>query len=659
MLGINKIDTESQSAKSEIEKAEAKIKTGKEEIKKGEGKLEESKKTTKNEINKGKQEIKKAREEIKKGEEELNSKKEEFDSKIKDAENKLIDAREEVRKIENPKWYILDRNQNAGYAGFIQDTKSVDNLSLVFPIVFFAIATLVSLTSMTRMVEENRQELGTLKALGYNKFQIMFKYIMYSSLASIIGGTLGIAIGIQLLPRIILKMYSLMYTLPATVISPNSDSSLLGLTLIFICIVGATIYAVVKDLSEKPANLLRPKAPKMGKRVFLERITLIWKHLNFSNKVTVRNIFRYKKRVLMTIIGILGCTALILTGFGIKDSISAILPNQFENIFTYDFQITMKESLEESKKEEIFNKLKEADGINNVVKTYMTSGTVINDKKREEVQIVVPENEEELKNVIKLKDIKSKDEVKLKDDEIMLTDKLAELIGAKPGDTIKLDGIEGKTKEIKISNIIENYISHYVYMSKELYNSLYGDNYSTNVLFVRDNDFSKEQEEEIAKKLLESGKISGVTLNAQTIVSVDDMLGSLNYVVIILIVSAGLLAFVVLYNLANVNISERVREIATIKVLGFYDKEVYDYIARESTILTCIGIILGLVGGYFLNYYIIGTCEIDMLRFAKVINPLSYLYAILITIAFTIIVNLITYFALKKIDMISSLKSVE
>ncbi len=659
MLGINKIDTESQSAKSEIEKAEAKIKTGKEEIKKGEGKLEESKKTTKNEINKGKQEIKKAREEIKKGEEELNSKKEEFDSKIRDAENKLIDAREEVRKIENPKWYILDRNQNAGYAGFIQDTKSVDNLSLVFPIVFFAIATLVSLTSMTRMVEENRQELGTLKALGYNKFQIMFKYIMYSSLASIIGGTLGIAIGIQLLPRIILKMYRLMYTLPATVISPNSDSSLLGLTLIFICIVGATIYAVVKDLSEKPANLLRPKAPKMGKRVFLERITPIWKHLNFSNKVTVRNIFRYKKRVLMTIIGILGCTALILTGFGIKDSISAILPNQFENIFTYDFQITMKESLEESKKEEIFNKLKEADGINNVVKTYMTSGTVINDKKREEVQIVVPENEEELKNVIKLKDIKSTDEVKLKDDEIMLTDKLAELIGAKTGDTIKLDGIEGKTKEIKISNIIENYISHYVYMSKELYNSLYGDNYSTNVLFVRDNDFSKEQEEEIAKKLLESGKISGVTLNAQTIVSVDDMLGSLNYVVIILIVSAGLLAFVVLYNLANVNISERVREIATIKVLGFYDKEVYDYIARESTILTCIGIILGLVGGYFLNYYIIGTCEIDMLRFAKVINPLSYLYAILITIAFTIIVNLITYFALKKIDMISSLKSVE
>ena len=659
MLGINKIDTESQSAKSEIEKAEAKIKTGKEEIKKGEGKLEESKKTTKNEINKGKQEIKKAREEIKKGEEELNSKKEEFDSKIKDAENKLIDAREEVRKIENPKWYILDRNQNAGYAGFIQDTKSVDNLSLVFPIVFFAIATLVSLTSMTRMVEENRQELGTLKALGYNKFQIMFKYIMYSSLASIIGGTLGIAIGIQLLPRIILKMYRLMYTLPATVISRNSDSSLLGLTLIFICIVGATIYAVVKDLSEKPANLLRPKAPKMGKRVFLERITPIWKHLNFSNKVTVRNIFRYKKRVLMTIIGILGCTALILTGFGIKDSISAILPNQFENIFTYDFQITMKESLEESKKEEIFNKLKEADGINNVVKTYMTSGTVINDKKREEVQIVVPENEEELKNVIKLKDIKSKDEVKLKDEEIMLTDKLAELIGAKTGDTIKLDGIEGKTKEIKISNIIENYISHYVYMSKELYNSLYGDNYSTNVLFVRDNDFSKEQEEEIAKKLLESGKISGVTLNAQTIVSVDDMLGSLNYVVIILIVSAGLLAFVVLYNLANVNISERVREIATIKVLGFYDKEVYDYIARESTILTCIGIILGLVGGYFLNYYIIGTCEIDMLRFAKVINPLSYLYAILITIAFTLIVNLITYFALKKIDMISSLKSVE
>ena len=657
--GIKAIEEQVNSADSKLKSAKKEIEKAKKEVNKQEKQLATTKSTTYSQINSAKEKIEDAKKELEEGEKELATKKEEFETKIADAEKELIDAKEDVEDIENPEWYILDRNQNTGYASYIQDTESINNLSIVFPIVFFAIAALVSLTSMTRMVEEERQELGTLKALGYNKFHIMLKYLIYSSLATIIGGVIGIFIGIQLIPRIVLDMYGMMYTLPDPVIGLNSDNSMLGLTLIYICIVGATIYAIIKELHEKPANLLRPKAPKLGKRVLLERITPIWKRLNFSRKVTVRNIFRYKKRVLMTIIGICGCTALILTGFGLKDSISAILPNQYEKVFNYDFQVTLKDSLDNEQREEFITELENQEGINRAVETYMSSATASKDDLEEDVQIVVPNNNEELKEVIKFYDVKTDEDIDLKTDEVILSDKLAELLNVEEGETIKLDGIGDSIQEVKVSNITENYISHYVYMSKELYNKLYDEEYKPNVLLVEDDNLTKEQEEKITSELLDSGKVSGVSLNKTIMTTLDETLSSLNYVVVILIVSAGLLAFVVLYNLANVNISERIRELATIKVLGFYDKEVYNYISRETVLLTIIGIALGLVAGYFLNYYIIRTCEINMLRFAKVINPLSYLYAILITVAFTLIVNVITYFALKKIDMISSLKSVE
>ena len=657
--GIKAIEEQVNSADSKLKSAKKEIEKAKKEVNKQEKQLATTKSTTYSQINSAKEKIEDAKKELEEGEKELATKKEEFETKIADAEKELIDAKEDVEDIENPEWYILDRNQNTGYASYIQDTESINNLSIVFPIVFFAIAALVSLTSMTRMVEEERQELGTLKALGYNKFHIMLKYLIYSSLATIIGGVIGIFIGIQLIPRIILDMYGMMYTLPEPVIGLNSDNSMLGLTLIYICIVGATIYAIIKELHEKPANLLRPKAPKIGKRVLLERITPIWKRLNFSRKVTVRNIFRYKKRVLMTIIGICGCTALILTGFGLKDSISEILPNQYEKVFNYDFQVTLKDSLDNEQREEFITDLENKEGINKAVETYMSSATASKDDLEEDVQIVVPNSNEELKEVIKFYDVKTDEDIDLKTDEVILSDKLAELLNVEEGETIKLDGIGDSIQEVKVSNITENYISHYVYMSKELYTKLYDEEYKPNVLLVEDDNLTKEQEEKITSELLDSGKVSGVSLNKTIMTTLDETLSSLNYVVVILIVSAGLLAFVVLYNLANVNISERIRELATIKVLGFYDKEVYNYISRETVLLTIIGIALGLVAGYFLNYYIIRTCEINMLRFAKVINPLSYLYAILITVAFTLIVNVITYFALKKIDMISSLKSVE
>ena len=488
-----------------------------------------------------------------------------------------------------------------GYANFIQDTKSIRNIGIVFPAVFFIVATLISLTSMTRMVEEQRTQIGTLKALGYSKIQIASKYIIYASLASIIGGILGMCVGFVLLPKIIWMMYEMMYQIGDISLSFNLTYGALGLGLIYICIVGATIYSLIKELKETPAILMRPKAPKIGKRVLLERITFIWKRLSFSRKVTIRNIFRYKKRFLMTVIGIFGCTSLILAGFGLKDSISAIMPNQYEKVFDYDMQISLKNGLDESQLQEIVNKLDQKEEITKIVKTYMTTSTAVNGELEEDVQIIVPQDEEALKGIINIKDAKTKEDVTLNDNEICLTDKAAELLKVKVGDTIKLKESDGTEKQVKISNIVENYIYHYVYMSKELYQTLYGKDYETNVLLTQNTDLSEEQEENLATEIMQENEVSSISLTSTAITMMDDTMKSLNYVVVILIISAGLLAFVVLYNLSNVNISERIRELATIKVLGFYDKEVYDYVTRETVLLTLIGIALGLARRIFLK----------------------------------------------------------
>ena len=657
--GINQINSGIETGKQELETGKQKIQNAKKELQSQKSQLEKTKKSTYAQIESAKTKLEEAKQEIATGEEELNKSKEEFEAKITDAESKLIDAKEKIAEIENPKWYILDRYANSGYNSFIQDTESIANIGKVFPIVFFVVATLISLTSMTRMVEEQRTQIGTLKALGYNKLQIASKYVMYASLACIIGGMLGMCVGFVLLPKIIWMMYEMMYQMTDISLSFNFEQGGIGLLLISICIIGATIYAVMRELIYTPATLMRPKAPKKGKRVLLEKIPFIWKRLNFTQKVTVRNIFRYKKRFLMTIIGIFGCTSLILAGFGLRDSIRHILPSQFEKVFRYDTQISLKNGLENEQKEEYIKNLKQDERVNEVVETYMKSLTVIHESNEEEVQVIVPNQQEEIEKVISLNDVETKEKVELKENEICITDKAAQLLNVKVGDTVTLKNGDDEEKQVKISNIVENYISHYVYMSKSTYESLYGEEYSTNVLLVQNKDISDSEEEALAKEIIEQKEVSSITRTSSMMSILDDTMVSLNYVVVILIVSAGLLAFVVLYNLSNVNISERIRELATIKVLGFYDREVYSYITRETILLTLIGIVLGLVGGYFLNYFILGTCEINMLRFAKIIKPMSYIYSALITVGFTIIVNIITYFALKKIDMIESLKSVE
>ena len=513
---------------------------------------------------------------------------------------------------------------------------------------------------MTRMVEEERGQLGTLKALGYNNVQITMKYVIYAVLACVIGGILGMSVGFILLPKVIWMMYQMMYQISDISISFNIQYGGIGLLLICICIVGATIYTALKELVQQPAELMRPKAPKSGNRVFLEKIKFIWKHLNFSQKVTARNILRYKKRFYMTVIGICGCTALILTGFGIKDAVLKMIPNQFENIFQYNMQVTLKDSLSEEEKNNFINDLSQNESIQKITKTYMTSGTVANGEQEEDVTILVPEDESQLDGIININDLNNNNEhVTFTENQICLTDKAAELLDVKAGDTITLTDSDDREVQAQISNIVENYVQHYVYMSKQTYENLFQDEYKTNVILLKNVELDTDAQDKLATEIMNKNEVSAVTNIKSMAQSIEDMMSLLNYVVVVLIVAAGLLAFVVLYNLANVNISERIRELATIKVLGFYDKEVYDYVTRETVILTIIGIAIGLVGGFFLTHFITGTCEINMLRFSKEIKPISYVYAALITIVFTVIVNIATYFSLKKIDMIESLKSVE
>lgn len=656
---ISSIDNQVSSGRTELENAEKQIETGYSEIEKNQQTLNEKIAETNKKLEDAQKEINEGKEKLEEGKKTLEDNKAEFDEKIKDAEGKLIDAREKVADIEKPEWYIWDRNNNQGYSSYVNDSDNMSKIANVFPVVFFVIAALISLTSMTRMVEEQRGLIGTFKALGYSNLSISMKYVIYATLATVIGAVIGMNIGFQLLPRIVISLYQMMYPyVTNAVIEFNIYYACIGLGLISICIIGATIYAVQKELFSTPAQLMRPKAPKAGKRVLLEKIPFIWKHLNFTQKVTFRNMFRYKKRFIMTIVGISGCTALILVGFGIKDSISQIMHFQYGEVYQYNALVSLKSNLKSDEIESIKKELVDMDEISSVTETYIGSATVIKGDKEKDVQIVVPNDSKELTTAITLKDRKTREKLELDDNSIFITDKVAELLGIKVGDKIELEDSKHNKVNVVVGKIVEQYLEHYVYMSKELYENTFSKEYKANVLYVNYTNTNID-EDKLTAKILEDNKVSTVIGTTKMIASVDDMLQSLNSVVYILIVSAGLLAFVVLYNLANININERIRELATIKVLGFYDKEVFDYVSREVVFLTIIGIFLGLIGGFFLTNFIISTCEIEVLRFPRTIGMMSYVYSALITIVFTIIVNFATYFVLKKIDMIESLKSVE
>lgn len=567
-----------------------------------------------------------------------------YEEIVKTAKKDIKKTLKEEKQTDE-KWYVLDIDSNAGFYQYEQDTQRIDNVAKVFPLVFFIVAVLICLTTMTRMVEEERSQIGTLKALGYSDISIMFKYILYAALATIIGSMIGVAIGYRTLPDLCFEMYKNMYRLGNIKLSYYSSLTFQGMMIALLCTLGATIYTCRKTLKESPANLLRPVAPPPGKRVLLERIKLVWNHLSFSYKVTVRNVFRYKKRFLMTIIGIAGCTGLILAGFGLKDCIVKMVPHQYEDIFSYQAKI----NLNEEKTNETIDKIKENKQIKDILEVHEESITIDNKDTNQSVTLVIPKDNP--KEFIKLQDRKTEEQYNLTDG-LIITEKLAKLLEVEENDILKFSGTD--TYKEKVAHITENYLFHYIYLPKSSYKQ---DEYNT--VLIKTKNMTEKEEKELANELKEIPGVSSITFTSSTRHVFDDTMDSFAYVSLILIVSAGALAFVVLYNLSSVNISERRRELATIKVLGFYDKEVYQYINRENTILTLIGILLGLGTGNILTMYIIKTCEIDMLMFDTTIAWPSYLYAILITMSFAILVNIILYFSLKKIDMIESLKSIE
>lgn len=603
---------------------------------------------TYNEIKSGKAKIENAKKKLESSKVELADNRKKADTEFEDAHKKIEDARKEIDELEKPEWYVLDLDSNLGYYQFSQDSERIAKIAKVFPVLFYLVAILVSLTTMTRMVEEERSELGTLKSLGYEDNQILFKYMLYALLASVIGSILGVIIGTKTIPKIIYGMYCLMYTLGEFVSKVDLVSYLIGTFIAIGCIMLSTYLAVKKSLKEVPAELLRPKSPKAGKRVLLERIPFIWNRLSFSRKVTVRNVFRYKKRFLMTILGISGCTGLIIAGFGLQDCIIDMVPNQYEKIFSYDLEITFdKDNKNINKDYEEISKFKE---FSKTLKADKDSIELTNIDTNQTIQIIIPF--EDYKDFIQIKNRRTNEYYDL-NDKVIVSEKLYKLLKLKNNDELDIK-LNDNTYKTKVGGSTENYIMHYIYMSKKEYNSD-----SFNTMFVKINNLTEESRNALSKKLKEYDSVSKLTYNSLSRSIFDDAMKNLGSITIILIVSAGLLAFVVLYNLSNINISERKRELASIKVLGFYDSEVYKYVSRENTILTVIGMAFGCLIGYVLTMYLIKTCEFDITMFSPKISIYSYIYSLLITLGFTMLVNIATYFALKKIKMVESLKSVE
>lgn len=580
-----------------------------------------------------------------------------IDSTVKDtmkreldsAKVKIDDLKKELDEVDDVEWYVLDLNSNAGYYSYDADAERIGNIAKVFPIVFFVVAILICLTTMTRMVEEERIQIGTLKSLGYDDVSISFKYVLYAMLATVIGSLVGVMIGFNIIPSIIFNMYKVMYNIDGFRSNFYWDLTLQGLIIALICTVGATVYACNKTLKEVPASLLRPKAPNSGKRVWLEYIPFIWKRLKFSSKVTVRNVFRYKKRMFMTILGIAGCTGLILAGFGLKDCITNLVPNQYEKIFNYQVEVTLNDNLSVSELDDVYEQIDELDEVNKALKLEKESIEIKNKDTNQSITLVVPFSD--ISDFIKLQDRKSGKQFDLGSG-VIVTEKITNLLDINKGDNLVLEG--KNDYKVVVSDITENYLYHYVYMSSDVYDS---DSYNT--ILVKTGEMDAKEKQAFSNKLKSIDGVSSMSFTSSTEDMFDSTMKNFSYVSLVLIVSAGMLAFIVLYNLASINISERNREMATIKVLGFYDKEVYNYIGRESNILTIIGIVFGIGIGVVLTRFIIKTCEIDILMFDSNIKAISYVYAILITLIFTIVVNIVTYFSLKKIDMISSLKSAE
>lgn len=576
--------------------------------------------------------------------------------KLKNAEDELNKSKEELDELSTPKWYILTRDDNPGYTSFVEDADRIDKITVVFPAFFILVAALVCLTTMARMVEEQRMKIGTYRALGYSDFQIIKFYLLYASAASFSGSVLGLVIGFKLFPTVIFNAYKIMYVMP-DIIAPFRWNYAIMCTLVAVLCTSITAYlSCRKELRHSPASSMRPKTPKAGKRIFIEKITFIWNKLGFLRKVTLRNMFRYKKRLSMTIIGIAGCTALMLTGFGLRYSISSIVDMQYENIYLYDLVAVLNDSIDSTSMNHLTKTLDNNELLTDYVYVQQKNVTISNDTAKKDVYLLVPGESSHLSKFIKLQNRSSKEELLLKDEGCIITEKISKLLDVQVGDTININLNNGTEFMTTITGITENYTLNYIYMSKESYTKEVSAPIYNAFLGLMQNADSSD---ELSQELLDNEDILTISYTSESGNRFRDIIGNLNYIVLVIIFSAGALAFIVLYNLININVNERHRELATIKVLGFYDREVSSYIFKESTLSCIIGIIIGLFLGIPLDRFVISSAEVDAVMFAPGINLLSFVYAGILTFVFNMIVNFAVHFKLKKIDMVESLKSVE
>ena len=579
---------------------------------------------------------------------------------LDDAEKKLRDAEDKIDKLKNAKWTVSGRNDNPGYSGLEEDAQRVDNVATVFPVFFTLVAALVCLTSMSRMVEERRTEIGTLKALGYSNGAIVSKYLIYSSLASVIGSIIGTVLGIFTLPFIILDTYSIMYTLPKTVLVISWTSFAFSAGLGIACTSLVSLISCLSELKLQPAVLMRPKAPKPGKRILLESITFLWKHMNFTSKVTARNLFRYKARFLMTVIGVAGCTALIIGGLGLKDSMSVIADLQYKEITVFDQVYALSDPGTSKEMEYLMSQFhgEKSFRYTSLVSQNWTTVRYNENKSKIDLRYVIGEDQKSFRDIFTLRDRHTHEEIPLTEKGIVINERLSEVTGIGTGEMLNLE-IDNKKYQARVTALTENYAGNYIYMTPEFFKDLTGKEPLYNLVYVTLEEDALENGSSIANEWMKKDEIITVSMLAEQLEAILSTLDSMNVIVLVLVFCAGLLAVIVLYNLTNINIAERVREIATIKVLGFYDLETANYIYRENIILSLTGALVGLPLGSVFITFILKSIQMDMVMFPNHITLTSYLAGFLLTLLFSFLVNFIMYFKIRKISMVESLKSIE
>lgn len=655
-------------ARQELEDAKDKLDSAKREIDDGYKEIESNEALIAQNEKQGKSLLDASLEELKEGEKqyaegliqyedglkEYESNAEDVEDELNDAREKIKDAEREVIELSQPEWYVFDRSSNPGYSTYKEDAEKVDAIAAVFPFFFVLVAALVCSTTMTRMVEEQRTQMGTLKALGYNNKSIVLKYLLYAISASVVGSIIGLCVGFKLFPWVIINAYKIMYSMPDPMMPFRWDYA--GwCTLVGVLCTGLSAYFVCrKELKTVPAQLMRPKAPKQGKKILLERVGFLWNRLSFSRKVTARNIFRYKSRTLMTTIGVAGCCALILTGFGLNYAITSIVDRQFEDIFIYDITVAVSEGNN-------IDKVKEyVDSEDGVLDSMALMSKTVDVKKPDgiiSVSLIVPKDISNIGDFITLRTMDEKTPLQLSNDGVIINQKLSKILGLGDGDTMTIQNSSGSSTDVKISGVTENYAMNYIYMTPELYDELYHDTPQYNMIYANiSDDMSTET---LSRELLDNENILGVAYSSDIMGRFIDTIGSLKSIVLVIIISAGLLAFIVMYNLMNINVNERKRELATIKVLGFYDREVSAYIYRENNVSVFLGIVFGLIGGIFLERFVVNVAEVDAVMFISDMAWWCFVVSALITALFAVIVTVVVHFSLKKIDMVESLKAIE